>query len=55
MLLDPELKLGEAYMDGTLVVEQGSIADLLDLVLGAGSQWQAAAIGRGSQWLLRYL
>jgi len=28
-LLDPELKLGEAYMDGTLVVEQGSIADVI--------------------------
>ena len=24
ILLDPELKFGEAYMDGTLVVEQGS-------------------------------
>jgi cyclopropane-fatty-acyl-phospholipid synthase len=29
ILLDPELKLGEAYMDGGLLVEQGSIADLL--------------------------
>ena len=28
-MLDPELKAGEAYMDGTMVVEQGSIADLL--------------------------
>jgi cyclopropane-fatty-acyl-phospholipid synthase len=28
-LLDPELKLGEAYMDGTLVVERGSIADVI--------------------------
>ncbi|MGP0089178.1 MAG: class I SAM-dependent methyltransferase [Xanthobacteraceae bacterium] len=34
VLLDPELKAGEAYMDGTLVVEQGSIADLLAVVLG---------------------
>jgi cyclopropane-fatty-acyl-phospholipid synthase len=31
-LLDPELRFGEAYMDGTFVVEQGSIADFLDLV-----------------------
>lgn len=31
--LDPELKLGEAYMNGTLVMEQGSIADFLDLVM----------------------
>ena len=31
VLLDPELKLGEAYMDGTLVVERGSIVDVLAL------------------------
>jgi cyclopropane-fatty-acyl-phospholipid synthase len=31
-LLDPELRFGEAYMDGTFVVEQGSIADFLDVV-----------------------
>jgi cyclopropane-fatty-acyl-phospholipid synthase len=29
VLFDPELKLGEAYMDGTLVVESGSIVDVL--------------------------
>ena len=33
VLLDPELKAGEAYMDGTLVVEQGSVADMLAVVL----------------------
>ncbi len=32
VLLDPELRLGEAYMDGDFVVEQGTIADFLDLV-----------------------
>jgi cyclopropane-fatty-acyl-phospholipid synthase len=32
VLLDPELKLGEAYMDGTFVVEQGTIANFLDLI-----------------------
>jgi cyclopropane-fatty-acyl-phospholipid synthase len=36
VLIDPELKLGEAYMDGTFVVEQGSIADFLALVLKPG-------------------
>ena len=35
VLAEPELKLGEAYMDGTLVMEQGSIADLLELAMGA--------------------
>ena len=29
VLLNPELRLGEAYMDGTFVVDQGSIADVL--------------------------
>jgi len=33
VLLDPELKLGEAYMDGTFVVERGSIADVLAVLL----------------------
>jgi len=33
VLLDPELKLGEAYMDGTLVVEQGSITDVVCVLL----------------------
>ncbi|MFS8039060.1 class I SAM-dependent methyltransferase [Xanthobacter sp. AM11] len=35
--LDPELKLGEAYMDGTLVLDEGSIADFLDLVMSQPS------------------
>ena len=31
-LLNPRLYVGEAYMDGTLTVEQGTIYDFLDLV-----------------------
>ncbi len=34
ILLNPELALGEAYMDGTFVVENGSIADALEILLG---------------------
>jgi cyclopropane-fatty-acyl-phospholipid synthase len=34
VLIEPELKLGEAYMNGSFVMEQGSIADLLELVMG---------------------
>ncbi|MDO8878266.1 MAG: cyclopropane-fatty-acyl-phospholipid synthase family protein [Pseudolabrys sp.] len=34
ILLDPELKFGESYMDGTFVVEQGTIADVLAICLG---------------------
>jgi len=33
VLLNPALRLGEAYMDGTFVVEQGSIADVLAILL----------------------
>jgi cyclopropane-fatty-acyl-phospholipid synthase len=33
VLLNPELRMGEAYMDGTFVVERGSIADVLAILL----------------------
>jgi cyclopropane-fatty-acyl-phospholipid synthase len=33
LLLHPDLKLGELYMDGRLTVEQGDIADLLALLM----------------------
>ena len=33
VLLDPELRLGEAYMDGTFTVERGSIGDVLALLM----------------------
>jgi cyclopropane-fatty-acyl-phospholipid synthase len=44
VLLDPDLRLGEAYMNGTFVVERGSIAELLALALSsdastAGPGW----------------
>jgi cyclopropane-fatty-acyl-phospholipid synthase len=32
VLLNPDLRLGEAYMDGTFVVDRGSIAEFVDLV-----------------------
>ena len=32
VLFDPELKFGEAYMDGTLIVEEGSITDVLHVL-----------------------
>ncbi len=52
LLLDPELALGEIYTDGDFVVEKGSIADLLEVVLG-----QPDLVPRWSKvrWWLRYL
>ncbi len=45
VLLDPDLRLGEAYMDGTFVVDRGSIAEFLDLVARKSAwPWWAAPI-----------
>jgi cyclopropane-fatty-acyl-phospholipid synthase len=51
ILLNPELALGEAYMDGTFVVEDGSIADALAILLD-----QPDMVPRWGrlQWWLRY-
>lgn len=52
ILLNPELALGEAYMDGTFVVENGSIADALAILMD-----QPEILPRWAklQWWLRYL
>ena len=55
ILLDPELAVGESYTNGTLVIEQGSIADFLALAM---SQWEHSSKPRlwmRAQWLVRYL
>lgn len=54
VLIDPELKLGEAYVDGRLVVEQGTIADILALVLDQPQEGKPPYWAR-MQWLGRYL
>jgi cyclopropane-fatty-acyl-phospholipid synthase len=56
VLFDPELRLGEAYMDGTLVIERGSIADLLALLLGQdGIGARNWAVPRFIRYLFRRL
>ena len=52
ILLDPELKFGESYMDGSFVVEQGSIADVLSIALGQNTDVPHWARLQG---VLRYL
>ena len=52
ILLDPELKFGETYMNGTFVVEQGSIADVLAICLGQNTDVPHWARLQG---LLRYV
>jgi cyclopropane-fatty-acyl-phospholipid synthase len=52
ILTNPELALGEIYMDGSFVVERGSIADLLAIVMDQPDmlpRWAKV------QWWLRYL
>jgi cyclopropane-fatty-acyl-phospholipid synthase len=51
ILLDPELKFGEAYMNGGFVVEQGSIADVLSVMLGQNTELPHWA---RPQFLIRY-
>ena len=54
VLIDPEAKFGEAYMDGTVVVEQGSIAEVLAVVLDQCVGGKPPFWAR-TQWLIRYL
>jgi len=53
ILIDPELRFAEAYMNGTLIVEQGSITDVLALVM---SQTTALRPPPWARWqsLVRY-
>jgi cyclopropane-fatty-acyl-phospholipid synthase len=53
ILLDPELRFGEVYVDGSLVVEQGSIADVLAIILAQRRDGKPPRWAR-PQWLIRY-
>lgn len=52
LLLDPEMALGDIFMDGSFVVEQGSMADVLAVAL---DQPDLSPRWAGLQWWLRYL
>jgi cyclopropane-fatty-acyl-phospholipid synthase len=54
VLIDPTLRFGEGYMDGGIVVEQGSIADVLAIVLGQHRDGSLPAWTR-LRGVLRYL
>ena len=54
---NPRLRLGELYMDGRLTIENGSILDLLELIVGAKpwEQGKRKAMGKGKgKWLKRF-
>jgi cyclopropane-fatty-acyl-phospholipid synthase len=52
IIFNPELALGEAWMDGTFVVENGSIADVLAIVMDQPEIMPGLA---KPGWWLRYL
>ncbi|WP_018184224.1 SAM-dependent methyltransferase [Kaistia granuli] len=58
VMLNPELKLGETFMQGGFVVERGSIYDFLEVVLqntgGGGRSWWMNALYRVRVWTRRF-
>ncbi len=45
LMKNPRLGLGEAYMDGRLLIEDGNILDLLELIT-LNNRWEAGGSGR---------
>jgi cyclopropane-fatty-acyl-phospholipid synthase len=45
IIKNPRLGLGEAYMEGRLIIEDGTILDLLELIVGA-NRWEDWGDGR---------
>ena len=59
IMKNPRLGLGEAYMDGRLIIEDGTILDLLEMIVGS-NRWEdggkgRAAMRRGKSKLARLL
>ena len=58
ILKSPSLGVGEAYMDGRLIIEDGTILDLLEMV-ATSNRWEdgggSKALGRNLKRLLRSL
>jgi cyclopropane-fatty-acyl-phospholipid synthase len=59
ILKNPRLGLGEAYMDGRVVIEDGTILDLLEMIVGA-NRWEdhgesRKALHKGKNPLVRLL
>src|SRR4030095_2316006 len=45
LVRNPRLMVGETYMDGRLIIEDGTILDLLELITGA-NRWEDGGKGR---------
>src|ERR1700722_15639918 len=55
LALNPDLKLGELYMDGRLTVEDGDMAALLDLLMSNLAQYNPAGVFRLMRRMRRLL
>ncbi|HKC02814.1 MAG TPA: cyclopropane-fatty-acyl-phospholipid synthase family protein [Sphingomicrobium sp.] len=58
IIRNPRLGVGEAYMDGRLIIEDGTILDLLELIVGS-NRWEdkgegRAALSKGKSRLRRF-
>ena len=51
----PDLAFGEAYMDGTLVIERDDLDSLMHFLLRNIGHWNQSTLGRLSQWYYRTL
>src|SRR5690348_14912466 len=56
---NPRLGVGEAYMDGRLLIEDGTILDLLEMVVGS-NRWEdkgegRRALSKGKNPLVKFL
>jgi cyclopropane-fatty-acyl-phospholipid synthase len=51
MLTNPFLKVGEAYMDGTLTIEDGTLSDLLDFLCRSAEASEGMLFFRLNYWL----
>jgi cyclopropane-fatty-acyl-phospholipid synthase len=55
LALNPDLKLGELYMDGRLTVEDGDIAGLFDVVMRNAAYHQASGLMRFARFVRRMM
>ena len=49
ILLKPDLAIGEAYMDGTLVISDGTLDDFMNILMASNNRWQRHWLGRLAQ------
>jgi cyclopropane-fatty-acyl-phospholipid synthase len=53
LLTNPDLAAGEAYMDGTLVIEEGTLHEFLDLGIAIAERLRVHPAQRAAAWLTK--